>query len=145
MKSGETEVEKGDGEKKRQENREYVYLLAFLFPLLITITSWSQVASIPAPAYVYDGLTPPDIDYTNSFTSLSANWAPITQYVDGYEIAIGTAPGGHRCGELDKCGKCNLNYDTDTRFNYRANLLLLRARLAKCGQGRYRYLRWHNR
>ncbi|MBC7328451.1 hypothetical protein H5T87_10125 [bacterium] len=80
-------------ERGQRDRKCFYFFAAFLFSLFFSV-SWCQVAGIPAPSYVFDGLTPPDIDYTNSTTSLSANWAPITQYVDGYECAIGTTPGG---------------------------------------------------
>ena len=79
--------------REKRGNRNYIYLLFFFLPIFFAINCWGQAAPIPAPAYVNDGLTPPDVDFTNSTTSLSANWAPITQYVDGYECAIGTEQG----------------------------------------------------
>lgn len=46
---------------------------------------------IPAPSFIYDGLSD-DVDYTNS-SSLSANWEQAEES-DRYWVAVGSAPGG---------------------------------------------------
>jgi len=52
-----------------------------------------QALDIP---YVFDGTGIPDIDYTRSKTSLSANWGASSHPsgINRYEYAVGTSPGG---------------------------------------------------